>query len=208
MKLATVTTWNDTAGSIACQLLGGPAITAWPLGFWPAPTEICWVEEAGDGTWVVDGLRANTGTSNSYQPTMAAIGGAPALGLSTLNGYYTRQGKWVDVDVVLNVGTGFNASTGIYGFNVPLVSAPREQTLEAKLFCVGGGTTWVGIAVIPASSTQLNPFFPVAQGDCRLLNATNADVTAAAGTGIPGIPGVYPLTAGSNLSINGRYEIT
>lgn len=194
VKRALVTAWNDTAGSVTATLLGGPSITAWPLGWWPAVGTICWVDESGDGTWVCDGPAAAAGAWNTYTPTWTVV----TLGNSTVAAAYCRIGKMVTFRLQLVCGSTFAGGTGVISTTVPVTSvAGTSQIVNALVYASANTTFWGGTGIISAGSTTVQPFVTAAAGTANLGQVNNSGVPSVA---------PFPFTTSSTVTIQGTYE--
>jgi hypothetical protein len=137
-------------------------------------------------------------------------GSAIVMGATTLQGWYRKSGKAVDYRIAMNVGAGWGGGTQRWSFSLPFPAASaaeggfEQDDGTVKLWCALGNM--IGFPHIPATSTRVYPLAPQNATSQLYDFVRNADASAAAGTGIPNIPGYYTFeNPGRNLIISGTY---
>lgn len=76
-------------------------------------------------------------TWQTYTPGWGASTVNPTLGNGTLTGRYFKIGRFVQVQIALNIGSTTNLGTGLYSFTLPLT--PKDGFAANDLFGAGGG---------------------------------------------------------------------
>lgn len=64
-------------------------------------------------------LNAIDGAWTAYTPTWTSGGSAPALGNGTIVGAYNRVNSWIQLHVLLTIGSTSTFGTGTYRFTLP-----------------------------------------------------------------------------------------
>lgn len=167
---------------------------------------------------------ANPATWLQYTPRLIASGPNTDIGMGTgavLSGHYTQVGKMLTLNLSFTWGTGpLNGLYGaIYSYLPPgFVSGSNPQWINCHGYFqipAGNPTSTVdvmGECLIPANSTQIQPWFPVTIGGTAspaAILATGryqvASAQGAASTGIPNITNGYPQ--GGYIHCTGMIEI-
>jgi hypothetical protein len=69
----------------------------------------------------------------SYSPTWGATTTPPTLGSSIVSGAYRENGGSCEVEILITVGAGFVAGSGIYTFSLPVAtSSAANQVLRGN----------------------------------------------------------------------------
>lgn len=159
-----------------------------------------WVEMGDAGAW------------DTWTPAWNVALSPGFIGAGSLTGHIHKMGR----AVIFNMNLTFSGTTtggrGIWTFSgLPFTSAPYEQEVFAKVYSAASPTrTFSGFAYIAPSSTSLAPYFQNNAAPIYHQPMQNCDASGNPGTGIPYVPGDYPLNAVgppySNLIISGTYQ--
>lgn len=139
----------------------------------------------------IDALPSVAGVWTAYTPTWAGPDGiGPTLGNGLLSGRYVRIGHWVDVAIILKMGstTVFGSSSYWY-WTLPFAPVYVAGTTEVTFR--GGAITGGGATVAPLVSYFIGT-------GVYLVTAAGAPVS-------PTVP--FTWNANSILSIRGSYEV-
>lgn len=174
--------WAPADGALVYQLDDG--CTYQRVGNWFFPVASPWVD---------------------YSPVWSALSSPPSVGNGSLTASYRYVGlRAIEVKMLLSVGSSTSGGAGEWGFTLPpgLTTAAVEQIGTAKAYIPGLGGNVVGVSVAPASSFVMRALMPTSPSNGLSLFTRNADSAAAAGTGIPNVPGAYPYAAGANFALD------
>ena len=144
----------------------------------------------------------------AYTTTWGSLGGAqPSNPASTIARFRLSQG-WCDVYIHLSFNASTSGGTGILYLTLPVApsAAYPHQSIQTMLY-VPGYSFFGGDVRIDGGSTTTYPFFPRGLTNAGASNWQSADDTGAAGTGVPLVPGSYPINASGWLSVSGRYLV-
>lgn len=173
--------------------------------------QVSWRSDNQKGLDVYDGANwAEVGSPPwvTYTPTPHAVTTDPVVGNGTLTGAWRRRGSFTDLYVAFVLGSTSAGGAGAITFNLP-EAAPAGIAQQNIDFVINSNTTgraFQGRAFITAGATVTQPFAPAAVNDCSMAGFRNADASGAAGTGIPFLSGLYPVTAGGSLILSGTYR--
>lgn len=149
----------------------------------------------------------------SFTPGFTANGGTPSAGNSTLVGQYKRMGRHCWIRVYFLAGSTINGGTTQAFFTIPsAISAAAgggyvgEQWITAKYFSTGGGVNFQGICNV--SNTTLAPYFTGSTSNAAIGPLQSCTAGGVSGTGTPTIAGNYTISTGTNIVIQGVYEMT
>lgn len=147
----------------------------------------------------------------TYNPTFVSAGSVPfGLGTSTRVGWYRVWKGWCDVVALITFGTGVSGGTDQLRFVLPVKGSPSgspaRQFTMCRLWTPSHGH-WPGELFIPTNSDYGYPYFNNSQTDVRVNVFRNADPSGSAGTGVPQIPGGFPIQVTGKFSVNGRYRV-
>jgi hypothetical protein len=145
-----------------------------------------------------------------YNPTWQTTNQPPILGNGSVSGRYARMGNVVFVRIGLSIGSTSSSGTGNFAFSLPFPASPVAiaQEFVAVGFTAVNGLVWLGFAQVGPSGNNVNPYFPINTAQSNLTNARSSAEPAQVGTGIPGIVGQFTWGSGSNMTIQGWYEVT
>ena len=147
----------------------------------------------------------------TYTPSWTAEGDVQPAAATQLIGYYRVDHGICHLLVRLMAGPPPTARPGFPPLTLLLAPAPpvSGQMIEAKIWCpAGSGGLYRGHAEFGAGTgTTMFIYFPASASDTRLSQWRNTDATHAAGTGVPLVPGDYPIRDGSNVFIHGSYFV-
>jgi hypothetical protein len=206
MNKAYCVSLDGVTSAAGMQLQGGPTITAYPIDQWPAPGYWYWVEDLGNGSWVILGGLSKSRPWIPYTPVWTCDGGTPSIGNGTLTGYYQRTGSWCNFYIWLSLGSTTNGAKQAMHFSLPATATTKnEQHVLAKTF-TAGSFNFSGFAYMVAGDNKINPFQPQTTTNSTQAGLANADATGAAGTGCPQIAGNFTLQSGNNMWVGGSYE--
>ncbi|GEL19367.1 hypothetical protein [Pseudonocardia asaccharolytica] len=194
--------WDTRVGSFEGDLrrFKNGQIEAWVGGVWvPMVSPAAWTQ------WNPVLSYAGQGGNPSGTVNLGVNGQAL--------GRYLVSGKRLDLAYTFFFGnSGINAGTGTISTTLPPGMTSRTG-LETHVLCVlytgneGAQKLFSGACFLPPNSTVLQPRFPMNESYTGLGNLKAASAPGAAGTGIPQLPGKYPITTASVLSITGTIEI-
>jgi hypothetical protein len=145
----------------------------------------------------------------SFTPTWVSDGTAQPGGAAARFGYYRSEHGWCDVVVCLTFGGSTSGGNGNLRVGLPIAasSAIVEQLIMCKLWTPSVGN-WEGLGDIKASNTYFSPQFPTVGSQTNLGSWSSASSpSGGGGSGIPQIPGGYPIQSGGNFYAAGRYKI-
>ena len=181
------------------------ANTAFPTPITGQQANIAGVPMTWDGTtWV-----ANNPSVQTYTPGWFGSVANPSNASKTA--FYKIQGGYCFVSIFMSFPTPSNGGSGSLTVGLPVAAnaSMPEQLLSCKLFSAAGIVgNWIGVAIIPASSTTCRPQF-VLNSDSSVLTDWKGEVSAGSGpgTGTPAIPGQYTVHDNANIAITGIYRI-
>lgn len=167
-------------------------------------------DDKASATWDV----ANTAwhvwdsVNQTFTPTFVTVGGTPAIGNGVLVGFYRRMGKLCWLRIYFQMGSTSNGGTGGIQFVIPAAIAAasaQEQWVAAKLYTNGNSQNWIAAAWL--SGTSALPYAPATQTNTSILQVASANASGTLGTGVPTVSGQYTLNSGSNMTIEGVYEM-
>lgn len=149
--------------------------------------------------------------TQTFTPGITAQNSAPTLGNGTLLGWYKRMGRHCWIKLYFSSGTTTSGGTGSFSFTIPVAltalgpsASTGEQWITAKVYA-GNSVNFSGIAW--ASGATLLPYFPLGSANCSLGALASCTASAAAGTGTPQVSGQFTLSTGSNVTVEGVYEL-
>lgn len=149
-------------------------------------------------------------TEVDWSASLVWNGATPGAGYIT-KAWYTKIGNWVFFNIFLSFGTtGLNGGTGALSFNLPFAAAASAEVVGVcKTYIPGGAAAanWNGMCYIPGGGSTIYPLFPQSTTNASVNSWRGADGSAAAGTGIPQIPGQYSVQANGNISISVQYKV-
>lgn len=167
---------------------------------------------------------ATPATWLQYTPRLIAAGTGTDISIgtgATYSGHYTQVGKMLTLNLSFYWGTTpFNGGSGMIYSLLPsgFVSGSNPQWIHCHArfkLPAGAPTTYtdlMGETLIPANSTQIQPWFPVSIGGAvspaAILSTapyTIANPAFTAASGVPIITGGFP--EGGYLHITGMIEI-
>jgi hypothetical protein len=155
------------------------------------------------GVWTT--VVAPTSVEGTWVPTISSLGTSqPAYGNSVVTANYQRIGMWVDFEYYVAFGSTWNGGTGQIGIAAPFPNA-GQPTIYCKLYMPSMPWDFPGSGYIAGSI--IRPLFPPNNTNGNLGGLSNANNTAANGTGNPLTPGLYPMATPGSLLINGKYRI-
>ena len=145
----------------------------------------------------------------TYAVDWAATITPPVIGNGLLQGFYRLDGSSCEVVIHLQFGSTSSGGTGFLSFGLPFPSAqPVEDVLAfAKVLTPFDNANYIGWGTINPGATFTTLLMPLTAADNRNFLMRNADASTAPGTGIPQIPGHYPLESGSVLVVRGSYRV-
>lgn len=151
------------------------------------------------------------GSWDAYTPTWTASSSNPSIGNGSIYGRFTLlANKRCAFRIGVAMGSTSSGGTGSWSWSLPYTAhATGEQWGVAKMYVSALSQSFLGECLIGASATTCQVYTPRddTHSAASATACRNADASAAAGTGIPTVAGSYPLTNGSNLYIQGEYEI-
>jgi hypothetical protein len=146
--------------------------------------------------------------TQTFTPTFTTVSGGPTVGNGTITGSYRRMGRSCWIKVTFTMGSTSNGGVGNCTFGVPSAIAARndtEQWIPMKMYTNGNAQNWICTAWF--NNVTISPYAPASQTNVSILPMRSCDASAAGGTGVPLVSGNYTLTTGSNLVIEGVYEL-
>jgi hypothetical protein len=140
----------------------------------------------------IDGLPGVSGAWATYFPSwQGADGLGPVLGNGILSGRYLQTGKWIDVAIVLQMGSTTSFGTSSY-WTLSLPFAPKLITNLAQEVTFRGGA-------VSGAGAALAGFTGYAFGTALyMITGTGAPVN-------PSTPATW--NAGAVLTVRGSYEL-
>jgi hypothetical protein len=117
------------------------------------------------------------------------------------------DGEMVDIYINITFGPTTGGGTGGLSFGLPYPAHPDwpEQLMHAKYYH-SAGYNYDGYAWMAANAVIVTPHFPSSATDLHLRPWQGANAAGTPGTGIPAVSGQYTVTAGSNITVSGRYR--
>jgi len=91
----------------------------------------------------------------TYTPTWTAVTTNPVLGNGILNGWYTKIGNTVTVNISLTMGSTTTYGNGVYSFSLPFPPARRNQTGSGYFFDNGTAVSACSCTTAPDDSPFL-----------------------------------------------------
>lgn len=144
-----------------------------------------------------------------YTPIWTANGvavGGPGAG-GSITGRYMRRGRTCLLNMYVSVGgSGFSGGSGLWLFSFP-PGAPAQlenATMPARVNSPNAGGMFSGFAAL-YDSTTFAIYMPYNSTTGTHFAVQNADVTSAAGTGIPRVAGAYTFFNSGNFHVLGEY---
>lgn len=150
------TVWIDdsaAAAKRAIRVIGGSSVSKGDILLYDTVADqiVMHYDESTGGIWKLynrGGTKVfDTGAWASYTPTWTTTGTAPSLGNGTLNGYWTRIGRFVHCTIELIAGSTTTFGTGVFKFGLPVTGVQRSNT-GAAWGLDSGNVYRTGVALI------------------------------------------------------------
>ena len=184
--------------------MGVSPIYKWP---WPEdPVVADGPDAVGDLAKAMEDEFANTDML-SYIPQWQSGGNYQPSNPSTLQARYRVWRGWCDVHIFMVFGSATFGGTEMLTLTVPVAAHPAldEQYLLCKTWSAAFGQ-YHGTAYINGGTNILRPEFPQSS-TTTIMGFWRSTINAGGpGNGIPQIPGGYPVSAGANFEIFGRFK--
>lgn len=102
----------------------------------------------------------------TYTPVWTASVTNPTIGNGTINGYYTKIGNMVTVNIIISMGSTTTYGSGSYSISIPFTSARINQVGAGYIFDNGTGLqacscyTSTGTTIVGVPNTGVGTFSP------------------------------------------------
>lgn len=180
---------------------------------------VAWLTSPGKFTYYDAILAAwadlmNPNAWDTWTPTMHnSSSSAVAVGSGGSQiGRYRLTGKTCSFQATWTfAGPDVNGRTGQLVFDLPPSAAGANigglgQTGPCSLFVPATSENYLGFWTIPAGGTTAQPHFPKDRATAAMSFFQNSDTTGGSGTGVPNIPGAWPLANGGQMTASGSYQ--
>lgn len=160
----------------------------------------------GDLAKAIEADFAKTDMLN-YIPEWRSVGTYQPSNPSTLIARYKVSNGWCDVHIYMGFGSATFGGSSWLTLTVPIAAHPSlpEQYLLCKTWGPSMGQ-WHGTAYINGGTNLLRPEFTRASNTVLLDFWTSTTNAGGPGNGVPQVPGGYPVAAGNNMEIFGRFK--
>lgn len=143
----------------------------------------------------------------TYVPAWASGGASQPANPSLRTGTYRVDHGLCEVSIVLYFGSTTSGGSGNLTLGLP--KAARSdialQFLVCQTLIPGYPGIIAGLANVSPSAVVCQPTFPQAENDVRMAGWRSALDSGGAGSGVPLVPGQYPIQSGGWIMVHGRY---
>lgn len=145
----------------------------------------------------------------TWTPTLTTAGGTLTFGGATRGVYIITEGRlkfscsFQFLDPI--DGKSGNISLQMPTGTVARTTEPVSATVAALLYTKASELRWLGGGGAVGATVGL--IFQASTTNGGLIGFQNATTPGATGTGVPLVPGSYPLTNNSRLDVWGEYEL-